>query len=157
VAGRALSSGDGEPVGAGSRVAMSKRRKAREIALQSLYACEMSGGDWERSLEDNFYRRGPSKEVCEYATSIVEAVMKNMQFIDEMITHHLDNWELKELPLVDKTILRIALAELLYLPNTPTKVIINEAVEIANCFSSSGSGKFVNGVLDSLAREVRTD
>lgn len=144
-------------MGAGSKVTMSKRRKAREIALQSLYACEISGGDWERSLENNFYRRGPSEEVREYATCIVEAVMNNIQFINQMIARHLDNWKLKELPLVDKTILRMALAELLYLPDTPTKVIINEAVEIANRFSSGGSGKFVNGVLDSLAREVRTD
>ncbi len=136
---------------------MSKRRKAREIALQSLYACEISEGQWEKSLENSFSRRGPSEAVREYATMILEAVKGNMEVIDRTIADHLDNWELKDLPLVDRTILRIAVAELMYLADTPTRVIINEAVEIANRFSSGGAGKFVNGVLDSLAGEVRTD
>jgi N utilization substance protein B len=65
------------------------------------------------------------------------------------------NWEIGRVSIVDKTILRIALSELLRCPEVPTSVIMNEAIEIARSFSSADAGRFVNGVLDALAREVR--
>ncbi len=134
---------------------MSRRRKAREIALQTLYAAEVSGADWRTVLRDNVARRKPSAEVVEYAERLVRDVAGASADLDERIGARLVNWELARVSVVDRTILRIALSELLHCPEVPTSVILNEAIEIARTFSSADAGRFVNGVLDSLAREVR--
>ncbi len=134
---------------------MSKRRKAREIALQALYAIEVTDTGWEEALADTTERRRSSSESVEYARRLVEGVVRNLDVLDGRISKLLENWELDRLSIVDKNILRIALEELIECPETPTKVIINEAIEIAARFSSSDAGRFVNGVLDSLSREVR--
>jgi N utilization substance protein B len=130
----------------------SKRRKAREIALQVLYGITISPGDWETSLVDTVERRKSSPETAEYARGIILRVIEQMDDLDLRISARLENWELKRVALIDRTILRIALAELIFFPETPTKVIINE---IAHVYSSKDAGRFVNGVLDGLAAEVR--
>jgi len=134
---------------------MSRRRKAREIALQTLYAEEVSGADWKAAFRDNVERRKPSEEVVEYAMRLVMNVMDEKADLDRMIRDSLENWVLERVSVVDRTILRVALSELLHCPEVPTNVIMNEAIEIAQKFSSADAGRFVNGVLDSLAREVR--
>jgi N utilization substance protein B len=134
---------------------MSRRRKAREIALQTLYAEEVSGADWRAAFRDNVSRRKPSEEVVEYAERLVENVIADKAALDARIEARLVNWELGRVSIVDKTILRIALSELILCPEVPTSVIMNEAIEIARTFSSTDAGRFVNGVLDALAREVR--
>jgi N utilization substance protein B len=134
---------------------MSRRRKAREIALQTLYAEEMSGADWRAAFRDNVERRKPSEEAVEYAERLVERVIEEKPQLDERLKRRLRNWELERVSVIDRTILRIALAELIHCPEVPTNVIMDEAIEIAKKFSSADAGKFVNGVLDALAREVR--
>lgn len=133
----------------------SKRRKAREIALQVLYGIIISPGDWEASLAETVERRRSSPEAAEYARSIIRRVMEHMEDLDGRISACLENWEFNRVSLVDRSILRIALAELLFFPETPKNVIINEAIEIAHIYSSKDAGRFVNGVLDSLAAQVR--
>jgi len=134
---------------------MSRRRKAREIALQTLYTEEAVGGDWRASFQDNVDRRKPSDEVVDYALRLVTNVTREKGALDERIRGKLENWALERVSIVDRTILRIALSELLHCPEVPANVIMNEAIEIAQRFSSADAGRFVNGVLDSLAREVR--
>jgi N utilization substance protein B len=134
---------------------MSRRRKAREIALQTLYAAEVSGADWRAALRDNVERRKASGEVVEYAERLVTNVMAETAELDRRIAGRLENWELKRVSVIDRTIMRIALSEFIHCPEVPTSVIMNEAIEIAERFSSAEAGRFVNGVLDSLAREVR--
>jgi N utilization substance protein B len=134
---------------------MSRRRKAREIALQTLYAQEVSGADWKTAFEDNVGRRKPSGDVVEYAERLVTNVMNERARLDAMIGERLENWTLERVSVVDRTILRIALSELLHCPEVPASVIMDEAIEIARTFSSADAGRFVNGVLDRLAREVR--
>jgi N utilization substance protein B len=134
---------------------MSRRRKAREIALQTLYAQEVSGTDWRAAFDDNVERRKPSDEVVEYAARLVTNVMDEKASLDAMIGDRLENWSIERVSVVDRTILRIALSELLRCPEVPANVIMNEAIEIAQKFSSADAGRFVNGVLDRLAREVR--
>jgi N utilization substance protein B len=134
---------------------VSRRRKAREIALQTLYAQEVSGTDWKTAFEDNVERRKPSDEVVEYAERLVTNVMDEKANLDSLIKNRLENWALERVSIVDRTILRIALSELLHCPEVPANVIMNEAIEIARKFSSADAGRFVNGVLDRLAREVR--
>jgi len=134
---------------------MSRRRKAREIALQTLYAEEVSGADWKAAFRDNVERRKPSEEVVEYALRLVTNVMDEKAGLDSMIKGRLENWALERVSVVDRTILRIALSELLHCPEVPTNVIMDEAIEIAGRFSTADAGRFVNGLLDVLAREVR--
>jgi N utilization substance protein B len=134
---------------------MSRRRKAREIALQTLYAQEVSGTDWKTAFDDNVERRKPSEEVVEYAERLVTNVMEEKANLDSLIRERLENWALERVSVVDRTILRIALSELLHCPEVPANVIMDEAIEIAQKFSSADAGRFVNGVLDRLAREVR--
>jgi N utilization substance protein B len=134
---------------------MSRRRKAREIALQTLYAQEVSGTDWKAAFDDNVERRKPSDEVIEYAERLVTNVMAERERLDVMIKDRLENWAIERVSVIDRTILRIALSELIYCPEVPVNVIMNEAIEIAQKFSSADAGRFVNGVLDRLAREVR--
>ncbi len=134
---------------------MSRRRKAREIALQTLYAQEVSGTEWKAAFDDNVERRKPSDEVVEYAERLVTNVMNERANLDSLIRERLENWTLERVSVVDRTILRIALSELLHCPEVPANVIMNEAIEIAQKFSSADAGRFVNGVLDRLAREVR--
>ena len=133
----------------------SKRRKAREIALQVLYGIAISPSDWENSLAETVERRRSSPEAAEYARGIIQHVMEHMEDLDTRISARLENWKFERVALIDRSILRIALAELLFLPETPTNVIINEAIEIAHIYSSKDAGRFVNGILDSLAAEVR--
>lgn len=134
---------------------MSRRRKAREIALQTLYAQEVSGTEWKAAFDDSVERRKPSGEVIEYAERLVTNVMAERERLDVMIKDRLENWAIERVSVVDRTILRIALSELLHCPEVPVNVIMNEAIEIAQKFSSADAGRFVNGVLDRLAREVR--
>jgi len=134
---------------------MSRRRKAREIALQTLYAAEVSGVDWRAAFDDNVARRKASGEVVEYAERLITNVMAEAAQLDERVAARLENWELRRVSVIDRTILRVALSELLHCPEVPTSVIMNEAIEIAERFSSAEAGRFVNGVLDVLAREVR--
>ena len=136
---------------------MSRRRKAREIALQVLYAVDLSGVSWEISLEETITRRKSSGEAADYARRLVERTVNSAPKLDEMISGRLENWEFDRVSIIDRNILRIALAELLHFPETPTKVIIDEAIEIAHRFSSHDAGRFVNGILDRLAGEVRED
>ncbi len=136
---------------------MSRRRKAREIALQALYAAEISGSEWQDVLDDMLKRRNPSDEAAEYARRLVSAVNESRVELDRMIVECLENWKFERVSVIDRNILRIALAELIHFPEVPGGVIINEAIEIAHRFSSNKAGKFVNGILDRLAGEVRKD
>jgi N utilization substance protein B len=135
----------------------SRRRKARETALQTLYASEVSGKAWEEALADMLGRRKPSEEAEEYARRIVHHVSESKDELDKKIIGSLENWRFDRVSIVDRVILRMALAELIHCPEVPVNVIINEAIEIAHKFSSGKAGKFVNGILDKLAREIRDD
>jgi N utilization substance protein B len=134
---------------------MSRRRKAREMALQTLYAAEIGETGWEDALADSVRRRRPSEEATEYAGRIVSGVYGSREKLDGMISANLVNWKLKRVAVVDRIIMEIALYELLECPEVPTGVIIDEAIEIAHKFSSEKAGSFVNGILDKLSGEVR--
>jgi N utilization substance protein B len=134
---------------------MSRRRTAREIALEALYASEIGETQWEGSLGDSIGRRKPSKEAEEYSRRLVEGVSGSRERLDGMISDNLENWKLERVAVVDRIIMEIALYELIECPEVPTGVIIDEAIEIAHRFSSEKAGSFVNGILDRLSGEVR--
>ncbi len=136
---------------------MGKRRKAREIVLQSLYEAEFSDLPWQEILESQTTRRASTTETIEYAGQLFSKTLEVAAELDDKIGSVLENWEMKRVSLIDKNILRFALCEILYFPDVPPKVTINEAIEIANKYSSQEAGKFVNGILDRLLQRYRQE
>jgi N utilization substance protein B len=134
-----------------------KRRRAREIVLQVLYEAEFSDLSWEEILAEQVERRSSGPETVEYARALLTKTQEHLEELDEKIRDGLTNWDLKRVSLIDKNIIRFALAEILYFPDVPSKVIINEAIEIAHTFSSRDAGQFVNGLLDHFVQTLRQD
>ena len=136
---------------------MGNRRIAREIALQLLYETEMKGSEPRAVLE--LYWAGQAEpedpEVRKFTTELLEGTYRNRKEIDAIIEKHSLHWKLVRMAVVDRNILRLAVYELLYLHDTPTNVILNEAIEIAKKFGTEESGSFINGILDKIAKEVR--
>lgn len=130
---------------------MRKRTKAREYALQILYAVDITKDDptdcVERFWEGNEESSG---EVKKFAASLVLGVSDNKKEIDRMIAKYATNWQLDRMAVIDRNVLRFATYELLYAKDIPPKVSINEAIDIAKKFGGPDSGKFVNGVLDKI-------
>lgn len=122
-----------------------------------MYEAEFSDKPWEEILSDQIDRRGPTEETAEHARNLFFTTMENLEDLDGRIESSLENWAMTRVALVDKNILRFALAEILYFHEIPSKVIINEAIEIAHRYSSSDAGRFINGLLDRFVRESRRD
>ncbi len=130
---------------------MRKRTKAREYALQILYAVDITKDDpgdcIERFWEGNEESSG---EVKKFAAGLVLGVSDNKKEIDRIITKYATNWHLDRMAVIDRNVLRFATYELIYVKDIPPKVSINEAIDIAKKFGGPDSGKFVNGVLDKI-------
>lgn len=127
-------------------------RLARERALQALFQIESTADDWRESLELFWCDRPSAQAVRRYATALVAGTIENMEFIDEAIRKVTDKWTLERIGSVERNILRFATQEMLFMPEVPPKVAINEAVEVAKKFGSEDSGRFVNGILDGVRR-----
>jgi N utilization substance protein B len=137
------------------------RRQAREIALQVLYASEaaraLDAAEVERAFDDIVQEFTAPARAKEYARELVVGIAANLKRIDEQIAAASRHWKLYRLAAVDRNVLRIGCYELLFLPELPAEVVIDEAVEIARRFAGEGSPAFVNGVLDLVARERRRE
>lgn len=135
---------------------MGRRRKAREVALQFLYQLDLSSERGPAGSEDEFWSRHPvDAEARAFADSLVRGTKENQEKIDGLIGQFTEHWDLDRMAVVDRNILRAAVYELLWHPDVPPKVAINEAIEIAKKFGTSESSRFINGVLDRIARELR--
>jgi transcription antitermination factor NusB len=132
---------------------MTNRRLARESALEVLYRLDLVGDEPEHTIAEILLRRNPSEEAETYLRRLADAVLGNQQEIDAALRRHLARWRLERLTVLDRAVLRLAAAEILYFDDVPPKVSINEAVEIAKKYGDDEAGKFVNGVLDSVYRE----
>jgi N utilization substance protein B len=127
------------------------RRKARELALQALYACDQQGSSEHAAvLAEIADEAKKSGDTLLYAGMLVEKTKAAQPQIDATLTRHTANWDLKRVNAIDRNILRMAVAELLFCPEVPFRVVLDEAVEIAKRFGTDDSGKFVNGILDSI-------
>lgn len=133
---------------------MGKRKKSRELALQVLYQIEMSDGDAEENFHLFWEHFNPSDELKEFSQKIVKGVCAHREEIDTLIEKHSEHWRLKRMSIVDRNILRSAMFELMFCPDTPTKVILNEAIELSKKFGSEKSGSFVNGILDKASHQL---
>lgn len=131
---------------------MGQRRKARECALQILFQLEFNSGDPRALVKIYWEHQKVPREVREYGTWIVERILDHGEDIDGTIQSASKNWRLVRMAVVDRNILRIAVAELLYEKTLVPAIIMNEAIEIAKRFSGEASAVFVNGVLDAVGR-----
>jgi N utilization substance protein B len=156
---------------------MGTRRKGRECALQILYQVEvlasskqagssdaaapsnpiadLSKAHLGQAIEQYFANFDAPEEVYDYASSLVHGTHLNLIRIDEMISRHSTKWRLERMAIVDRNVLRVATYELFFSTDLPSGVIIDEAIEIARRFGSERSAAFVNGVLDSIATDIR--
>lgn len=127
-----------------------RRSRARESALKILYQLDITRDPPEEGLKIFFRNHHVPVDSKPFITALVEGTAGRMPRIDELLSQHATNWSLHRMAIVDRNILRLGVFELLFSDETPPKVVINEAVEMAKRFGSPDSGKFVNGVLDSI-------
>ncbi len=157
-----------------TRVDSTGRRRARASALQMLYQSEVGrmgpqeaiGTFWrlDRSGEDAD-ATGPDKDDDErdepidddlraFANDLVRETLARVEAIDQLLVAHAHNWRLERMAVIDRLVLRLAVCEMLTHPETPPKVVINEALELARTFSADESVAFVNGVLDAVRKAL---
>lgn len=128
------------------------RRVARETALQVLFQLDFTGemDSLEQVIEHWAKEFAVSEKNKKFTTELVEGTLQHIQDIDEKISSTAHEWALDRLNTVDRNLMRLAIFEMLYYPDTPQRVTLNEAIEIAKKFGSEESGKFINGILDKL-------
>jgi len=131
----------------------SLRSKGREFAMQMLFQWDMSQQD-PTKLEKKFWGGAKAAETTRaFANRLFEGAAREVSALDEMIIKHAENWRFERLAAIDRAILRLAIYEL-RATDTPPKVILNEAVDLAKKFSSEDSGAFVNGILDAFRKSL---
>ena len=132
------------------------RRQAREWAVQFLFQTEFNPDEIDRALTDfwNDEEKKPSERDQAYVNEVVRGVLEKRRDIDRTISKYTDNWDVDRLGVLDRTVLRVATYEMLFRSDIPPVVSINEAVEIAKAYSGKESGRFVNGVLDRIQKEL---
>ncbi len=135
---------------------MGARRNAREAALESLYCYEIRGE--EEELEEIFKYCAELHKLNEksykFAMDLFKKVVENQEKLDRLIAEHTENWDFRRLAIIDKNIIRLGLTEIQHFPDIPMEVSIDEAIELAKTYGSADSGRFVNGVLDSLGKDI---
>ena len=132
------------------------RRKARKMALQALYEVDSVGHPWDEVI--GRYMKGTrlSGEAASFVRGLVDGVRDNTERIDSIISYFAPSWPVSQLSVVDRSLLRLAVYELMIEGVSPPKVVINETVELAKVFGSESSLKFVNGVLGSVLEAAKT-
>jgi N utilization substance protein B len=133
------------------------RSRARGWALQGLYAWEARGGAQEdaiRVLADLFSTLRVSPQNRPYAEVLVRLVATNLNAIDRMLEQSLTNWRLERLSTIDRNVLRMGVAEMMFVDDVPARMTIREMVRLAEKYGTEESPRFVNGVLDAVMRKV---
>lgn len=132
---------------------MGKRRLSREFALQILFQLDITKDPLQEGIDLFWAIREFPEEIKEFANCLVKGTIKNLNFIDQCIASSATNWSLNRMPTVDRNILRFSVYEILFKPEIPDKVSINEALEIAKEYGSDESPSFINGILDNISKE----
>ena len=135
------------------------RRRAREAALQMLYQCEVGRTGAYEAIATYWPARDREEALPErqreFANSLVRGTLERLAEIDQLLTAHAQNWRVERMAVIDRIVLRMGVYEMLAEGETPSKVIINEAIELARSFSGDEAVGFVNGVLDAVRKELR--
>ena len=127
-----------------------RRSQAREAALKALYQMDITRDPADHALKIFFRHHRVPVSSQPFVNRLVQGTAQHMGEIDTLLSRHATNWTLERMAIVDRNVLRLGVFELLFDSETPPKVVINEAVELAKRFGTVESGKFVNGVLDSV-------
>ncbi len=138
---------------AGKRI---NRRDLRIRSLQILYAYEMHQ-EKLTYLAEGILSDIESQDDKNFSLELVDKVIAHRKELDTKINSRVNNWEISRIALIDKILLRIGITEILYFPDIPPKVSINEVIEIAKDYSTSNSGKFINGILDAILTELKSN
>ena len=138
---------------------MASRHLSRSIAMQSLYEWDFNkkpSQGLEKIVEKNLREFGPGLEDKNFVWQLVQGVISHLSDIDKIIEKAAPEWPLDQITIIDRNVLRIGLYELLYgsKEEVPPKVAINEAIELAKNFGGESSGKFINGVLGTVYKEI---
>jgi N utilization substance protein B len=135
------------------------RRRAREAALQMLYQCEIGRTGAHEAIATYWPARDAADDLPErqreFANSVVRGTLDRQVEIDRLLARHAQNWRVERMTVIDRIVLRMGIYEMLAEMETPSKVIINEAIELARSFSGDEAVGFVNGVLDAVRKELR--
>jgi N utilization substance protein B len=135
---------------------MVNRRQVREVVMQVLYARDIRKDSLEKVAEGLIPEEILAQEKSRaFAQKLLTDVVTHQKMIDEYIAKHADNWELDRMAVIDRNLMRMAIAEFLFMEDIPPKVTINEAIEISKKYSTEKSGKFINGILDATLNELR--
>lgn len=138
---------------------MASRHLSRSIAMQSLYEWDFKGKKpeaLEKIVEKNIREFGPGLEAPDFVWQLIKGVVSHISDINKIIEKAAPEWPIEQITIVDRNVLRIGLYELLYAKKeeVPPKVAINEAIELAKTFGGENSGKFINGVLGTVYKEI---
>ncbi len=135
---------------------MRKRTKAREIVLKMLYAWNINGGSLRESYEEYWAsNKAEELKITTYVGSLIAGISDNIEALDAMISKCAKNWKIERMAVIDRNVLRMASFELMFLPDVPPKVAINEAIDIVKKYGNDKSGKFVNGILDKVNKMTK--
>jgi N utilization substance protein B len=131
---------------------MGKRRLAREFALQILFQLDITKDRPQEGIQLFWATHEYPDETKEYTNHLVEGTMEHLAFIDRCISSFAEKWSISRMPTVDRNVLRLSTYEILFSPEIPDKVCINEALEIAKDYGTDESAPFINGILDKIAK-----
>ena len=133
---------------------MGPRRKAREYALQMLFQWDITHDSIDQIASTFFEDQEEDQPVWDFARQLVIRTVEHIEKIDQLIQRHAEHWRLDRMATVDRNLLRLAAQEFIFDNETPKSVVINEAIEIARRYSTQDSPQFINGILDSIKREL---
>ncbi len=136
---------------------MSRRRHARELAFRAAYQADVTGDPIERCLQEILedLEEEADAEARAFAGALVSTLAQHQPEIDVVVSRIAKNWSLARMAATDRSVIRLAAAELLYHVEVPVRVALDEAIEIAKKYGMETSGAFVNGILDRLAHDAR--
>ena len=129
---------------------MGKRRRARELAVQVLFHLEFSIDDPNEAVDLIYDKFNSQKSIKSFSKELVSGICENKKELDKLISSASKNWRIDRMSYLDRSILRLATFEILFMKDIPPKVSMDEAVEIGKKFGSKDSGSFVNGLLDNI-------
>jgi N utilization substance protein B len=134
-----------------------KRRQIRERVMQALYALEISKDAPQHVIDTILEEIKENGADFDFAQSLFIKCVAHQAEMDKRLKSKTEHWEFHRIALIDKILLRMSLCELLYFPDIPPKVSINEAIEIAKDYSTESSGTFINGIMDAILIELKND
>ncbi|MGN8225080.1 transcription antitermination factor NusB [Gracilimonas sp. BCB1] len=135
---------------------MINRRQVRETVLKAIYALQL-GKDSTQHVADTIIKKAEftkEKDLRRFAEKLFFETIDHEEELDEVIADHIKNWDINRLALIDRMILKMAICEFIYFEEIPTKVSINEAIELAKRYSTAKSGRFINGILDAALSDL---